>query len=245
MHMSATKSSAQRILQGICNVVNRTSVYSSAGGKLEVERLFWLGTGFDAFLVGASSTGEFTGEPPIQQEDSFFDLNHGGRWLLAETDHYVRLREQRSDDGAFLDAELKVAYPGLSSNPNARPAVDHPLTEGEIAQWRAILLASGLDLERRYAKRRVPLKSTAKFNELQVELEADRFEDDPRNGGLADHAFVSISVEAPGSDYRLAQSVLEQALTILGSHGIHLVECEGNYETFYYRKLPLPSSPAS
>src|SRR5262249_54103983 len=118
MNMSVSASSTQGIFHALCDVVNRTSVYSSEGSKVRVERLFWLGAGFDAFLAAVTSTGQFTSEPPIRQRDSFFDMNHAGRWLLAQTDHYVRLREQRSEDAAFLGAELKVAYPGLSSNPN-------------------------------------------------------------------------------------------------------------------------------
>lgn len=243
--MSVSESSAQAIVRGICDVVNRTSVYSSVTGKVEVERLFGLGTDFDAFLVAVSSTGEFTRKLPIQQQDSFFDLKHDGRWLLAESDHYVRLREQRSEDAAFLGAELKVAFPGLMSNANARPAVDHALTEGELPKWRDILLAFGLNLERRFRKCRVPFRSTARFNNLLVELEVDRFAIDASNGCLGNNAFVSISVETPGTDYRLAESVLEQTLSMLGSHGIHLVECKGNYESYYYGELFLPSMPTS
>jgi hypothetical protein len=243
--MSGTTSSARGVLQGIGEVIKRTALYSSSAGKVEVERLFLLDTGFEDFLAAASSTGDFTCGPPVQQQDTFFDLNHGSRWLLAESDHYVRLREQRSCDGVYLGGELKVAYPGLSSNPNARPAVDHPLAEGEVGRWRDVLAVFGLDPERCYTKRRVPFVSTAKFDGLTVELEADRFADDRDNRLLAGSAFVSVSVEVPGSDHPLGESALGRALAALRSHGIRLVECGGNYESYFYGRLPLPSPGGS
>src|SRR5260370_40036247 len=68
MKMSVTTSSAHGILHGICEVVNRTSVYSSLGGEVEVERLFLLGTSFAQFLARVASTRVFTSKPLSQQQ---------------------------------------------------------------------------------------------------------------------------------------------------------------------------------
>jgi adenylate cyclase class IV len=238
--MTINVTTAQNVFHAISDVVQRTSVYASSRSKLEVERLFWLGSGFDSFLASVSATGHFAKESCVIQADSFFDVSHDGRWLLAETDHYVRLREQRCEDAAFLDAELKIAYPGLLSNRNIRPAVDNAVTADEAAEWEKVLTMLGFSLERRYVKRRFTFRSEARFANLNVELEADEFENDPKNGPLAQSAFVSISVETAGSEHRSGHSALEESLAALSSCGIHLVECEGNYEDYYYRRLQLP-----
>jgi len=232
---------AQQVLVAISDALHLVQAYSGETGKVEVERLYSVGTSFSTFLAALQSAEAFTIKPAIQQRDMFFDLRRGDHWLMSATDHYVRLREERTHNGSFIRGEVKKAYPGPSWNPNARPAKDCVLAEEEIPAWRRMLEALGLRPEREYLKRRVGCVSIEKFEGMSIELEIDHFADDSCNGVLSGQAFVSSSVEVPGADQQKAELALANVLRVLSSLGVPFVACAGSYEDYFYRKMPLPS----
>ncbi|MGO8673518.1 MAG: hypothetical protein ACLQVD_19425 [Capsulimonadaceae bacterium] len=232
--------STRRVLVAICDALQNVEAYSTETGKVEVERLYSIATDFSAFVGALRSAGAFAVGPALQQRDIFFDLRRDGRWILAATDHYVRLREERADDGTFLRGEVKKGYPGPDGNPNARPAKDCKLTEKEVPTWREILRALGLEPEREYVKRRIGCTSNAKFDGMTIDLEIDHFANESCNGPLRGQAFVSTSIEAPGTDQPRAETALASLLPVLRSMGVPLVICTGCYEDYFYGKMRLP-----
>jgi hypothetical protein len=234
--------SARQVLDAISDVLRLADAYSTVTGKVEVERLYSAGTDLTTLLTALNSAGTFEVAPPVQQLDVFFDVRPYGNWLLAATNHYIRLRQERAETGSFIRAEIKKAYPGPDWNPNARPARDCRLTENELCTWRDILGAFGLQPEREYVKWRVSCTSIEKFDGLAIELEIDHFTKDICNGALVGRAFVSSSIEVAGTDHERAELALRKFVTVLDSLGIPLVACAGCYEDYFYRKIPLPAA---
>ena len=135
-----------------------------------------------------------------------------------------------------------MAYPGLLTQRNLRPAVAQNLTEPEVAQWQLLLRSIGFVVERQYEKARVACRSEINFHDHKVELEIDQFSNSNDNGPLADRSFVSISVEVPGDQRASAELALDEALEQLRVAGMSMTECEGNYESYYYKQLKLPGN---
>lgn len=71
----------------------------------------------------------FTAHDQITQQDVLHDIRLKKGWQLADTNHYARLRTVRDTDGRFSKPEIKVAYPGPLSNPNARYSPAEKLAE--------------------------------------------------------------------------------------------------------------------
>jgi adenylate cyclase class IV len=229
------------ILRAIADVIGRSSIYTEAKGIVEVEKLYLLEKGLDRFLqivpVSVLDAGE-----RVTQEDYFYDIPLKGRWQLADTDHYIRLRTVHGKDGRFVNAEIKISYPGPLSNPNARYSPAEKLTEKEVEDWGQHLKFLGLEVERQYQKQRVPCICKQKYDGFTIEIEADRFEDEPFNGPLAARSFVSISIETEGPHRESAEEVLLRAKQELETTGVALKECEGNYEDYFYGRKILPKA---
>lgn len=234
----------ETIFCAINDVVQRTSMYSAPTGNVEIEQLFLLDASLTHFVQMIGEMPGFSKGKPIFQQDEFFDLRLDRRWMLSDTDHYIRLREQRSPEGGFASAELKVGYPGSLSNKNVRPAVDHALHESGVSKWHHILGELGFEIERRYKKHRVPFLTATEVAESVVELECDVFVDAEHNGPLAGRSFVSLSVEATGDRRPDVERALAVTLAQLRS-ATTLIECDGNYESYFYRHLDLPSAAST
>jgi len=243
----------RRILDAIANVLERSSIYSKAKGTVEVERLYLLPKGLEVFVQNVPRSC-FEAEQEITQEDCFFDigLDRAGHpamtepWQLADTDHCIRIRTVRNSSAVFLEGEIKVAYPGPQSNPNARFSPADKLTEGEVEVWNHHLRFLGFEIERTYRKRRVPFKGKRLYQDLHVELEADCWNDDSCNGEvLAGESFVTISVETEGSQLAIAERALCEAKKDIENAGIVLIECDGTYEDYFYGRKKLPSKESA
>ncbi|MBM3234686.1 hypothetical protein FJZ31_00125 [Candidatus Poribacteria bacterium] len=227
------------ILSAITDVIKRSSIYSESKGTVEFERLYFIAEGLENF-VSITQNGFAQPDPEIIQEDFFFDIRRGDKWQLADTDYFVRLRIVRNRQGEFEKGEIKVGYPGPLSNPNARFSPAEKLTEDAIKAWENHLKFLGFELERRYKKKRIPFKISKRYQGFEMELEADKFTEDSFNGTLAGKSFVSISIEAEGSENVKAEEALMQAYKELNKLGVSIKECVGNYEYYYYGREVLP-----
>lgn len=223
------------ILRAIADVVERSSIYTVSRGTVEVERLYHVPSGLDG-LVSALSGTSFEAKQELLQEDSFYDLASGEGWQLADTDHHIRIRVVRASGGAFLEGEIKVAYPAPLSNPNARFSPAETLTEEETNRWRAQLESLGFGLERQYRKKRVSFRSLRKYRGFEVELEADRFLDHECNGRLAGESFLAVSVETEGPHRIEAELAVLEAKAAIDAAGVVSSVCEGNYEDLFYAR---------
>jgi len=227
------------ILRALADVVDRSAIYTEAQGTIEVEKLYLLPHGLQDFVTKVSGS-LFQARDEVEQSDAFYDIKLGNRWQLADTDHYVRIRVVQNSASEFLKAEIKIAYPGPRSNPNARYSPAEGLADSEVGAWEAHLALLGFQVERRYEKSRVPFTCTRPYGRFHVELEADHFMSDRGNGFLADRSFVSLSVETDGTQRAEAEEALAKALSDLKTVGIDLVECAGNYEDYFYGHKQLP-----
>ena len=172
------------ILRAIADVVERSSIYVELKGTVEVERLYLLEEGLRRFAQKMPPSF-FQAKQEVQQEDRFLDIPIGRRWQLADTDHYVRIRVVRDNDGKFMKGEIKVGYAGPQSNPSARFSPAEKLMEHEVEMWYNHLKFLGFEVERQYKKRRIPFVAGHKYQGFDVELEADYFTDDYCNGKLS------------------------------------------------------------
>jgi len=222
------------ILNAIADVIERSSIYTESKGTVEVERLYLLTVSLDEF-VQMFPLSAFEANDKVTQEDRFYDVRLGPRWQLADTDHCVRIRSVRGKNGSFVKAEIKVAYPGPLSNPNARYSPAEKLTnQVDAEEWMRHLEFLGFQVEREYRKERVPFSCEKDYSGFEVELEADQFTDDPCNGPLSGRSFVSLSIETEGDRRTQAEQALGVVRRELQSAGIELVECKGNYEDYFY-----------
>jgi len=229
------------IISAITDVINRSSIYSESKGIIEVEKLYYIPNGLDDFKQKIP-VDKFKADKLIRQEDSFFDIKlNDGRWQLSDTDHFIRIRKIYDTDGIFQKGEIKIGYPGLMSNHNIRFSPAEKLTEGPAIEWCRYLTFIGFEIERQYKKQRIPFISKQKYQNFDVELEVDRFDDNECNRKLAGISFSTISVETDGIRRIEAEQALIDAKKDIEKTGIILKECTGNYEDYFYCRKNLPT----
>jgi adenylate cyclase class IV len=236
-----TPSATSSFFIALGDIAERMKRYASTEHKNEVERLFLIDVTIDDLVAKVVPSGRFEVVQQVTQDDLFLDVFHDGRPLCADTDHYVRIRREKSRSAVFVGGELKIGYPGPASARNIRPAEDQKLTEEDIQAWHHILTLQGFQLEREYHKHRTIMRSTGEFGNHVVELEIDGFtepsSDGKRNGGLGNHNFVSFSVEVTGSHRRSAEQAIDKAVRYLDEQRCYLTEVNGNYEDIFYGRI--------
>lgn len=229
------------LIQALSDIVQRVTRTSASlqAHIIEVEQLYLMHEGWDTFTQKAL-TADFRQRDDVVQQDEFYDLLSGNKYLLSEWDYYLRIRKTITTSGDVV-GEVKVSYPGPRSSRSVREAVElSELTTDQCEYWRRHFEKLGFVVERKCEKKRRPFAMQSKFRDFSASLEADEFSSNACNCKLKSCRFVSTSIETELDNRKDAENALEDIESLLRNAGAKLIKLDGNYEDYYYGAEELP-----